>query len=141
MAVTKLAEQLLPPEVTLILDVSPDISVFAYVLAVSMLAGLLFGLRAGAREFPRRVFSVTRGTGTSLARGRLRHGLIAAQVAVSLTLMIAGGLLVRSASQALNMETGYDAERVVSVTSAVPGDCRRHGARRRSLGARPSQPG
>ena len=119
-AVTKLAEQLLPVEVTLILDVSPDISVFAYVLAISMLAGILFGLAPALASSRAALFSITRGTGTSLARGRLRHGLIAAQVAVSLTLMIAGGLLVRSASQALNMETGYDAERVVSVSLQFP---------------------
>jgi putative ABC transport system permease protein len=35
---------------------------------------------------------------------------------VSLTLLIAGGLLVRSAIQALTMDTGYDADRVVGVT-------------------------
>ena len=119
-AVTKLAEQLLPVEVTLVLDVSPDISVFAYVLAISMLAGILFGLAPALASSRAALFSITRGTGTSLARGRLRHVLIAAQVAVSLTLMIAGGLLVRSASQALNMETGYDAERVVSVSLQFP---------------------
>ena len=96
--------QLLPAEFTLILDVSPDISVFAYVLALSVLAGLLFGLAPALASSRSALFSVTRGTGASLARGRLRHGLIAAQVAVSLTLMIAGGLLVRSAIQALNME-------------------------------------
>jgi putative ABC transport system permease protein len=54
--------------------------------------------------------------GTSLGRSRLRHGLITAQVAVSLTLMIAGGLLVRSAIQTLATDTGYDADRVVDVT-------------------------
>jgi putative ABC transport system permease protein len=46
----------------------------------------------------------------------LRQGLIAAQVAVSLTLMIAGGLLVRSAIRAVTMDTGYDVDRVVAVT-------------------------
>ena len=116
-AVIKLAEQL---PIEFILDVSPDISVFAYVLAISMLAGILFGLAPALATSRAALFAITRGTGTSLARGRLRHVLIAAQVAVSLTLMIAGGLLVRSASQALNMETGYDTERVVSVSLHFP---------------------
>jgi predicted permease len=52
----------------------------------------------------------------------LRHGLIAAQVAVSLTLLIAGGLLVRSAARALTMDTGYDADRVVDVTLQFSGE-------------------
>ncbi len=116
-AVTTLAEQL---PVEFILDESPDTSVFAFVLAISMLAGILFGLAPALASCRAALFSITRGTGTSLPRGRLRHVLIAAQVAVSLTLMIAGGLLVRSASQALNMETGYDAERVISVSLHFP---------------------
>jgi predicted permease len=116
-AAAKLAEQL---PIEFVLDVSPDASVFAYVLAISMLAGILFGLAPALASLRAALFSITRGTGTSLPRGRLRHVLIAAQVAVSLTLMIAGGLLVRSASQALNMETGYDAERVVSVNLHFP---------------------
>ncbi len=53
-------------------------------------------------------------------RSRLRRGLITAQVAVSLTLLIASGLLVRSASQALEMDTGYDAERVISLNLQFP---------------------
>ena len=116
-AVTTLAEQL---PVEFILDASPDTSVFAYVLVISMLAGILFGLAPALASSRAALFSITRGTGSSLPRGRLRHVLIAAQVAVSLTLMIAGGLLVRSASQALNMETGYDAERVISVSLHFP---------------------
>jgi predicted permease len=115
LAVTKGAEQL-PPEYTLILDVTPDMSVFAYVLALSVLAGLLFGLAPALASSRSALFAVTRNTNASLGRSRLRHGLIAAQVAVSLTLMIAGSLLVRSAIQALTMDTGYDADRVIDVT-------------------------
>ena len=61
-AVTKLAEQLLPVEVTLILDVSPDISVFAYVSGHFHACGHPVRARAGAREFRAALFSITRGT-------------------------------------------------------------------------------
>ena len=138
LAVTKAAEEL-PADFTLILDVSPDITVFTYVLAISVLAGVGFGLAPAMASSRSALFSITRGTGASLVRSRLRHGLIAAQVAVSLTLMIAGGLLVRSASLALSMGHGirrrarYRSERSIS-----------RGARlRRSQGdarARHSQP-
>ncbi len=118
-AATELAEQL-PVEYTLVLDVSPDLSVFASVVAVSVLAGVLFGLAPALASSRGALFSISRGAGTSTARGRLRQVLIGGQVAVTLTLMIAGGLLVRSASRALNMETGYDAERVVDVSLRFP---------------------
>jgi predicted permease len=119
-AVTSLIEQL-PPEYTLVVDVTPDMSVFAYVLALSVSAGLLFGLAPALTSSRSALFSATRRTGASLGRSRLRHGLIAAQVAVSLTLMIAGGLLVRSAIQALTMDTGYDADRIVDVAFEFSG--------------------
>jgi predicted permease len=114
-AVTKATEQF-SREFTFIVDVTPDMSVFAYVLTLSVFAGLLFGLAPALASSRSALFAATRGTGASPGRSRLRHGLIAAQVAVSLTLMIAGGLLVRSAIQALTMDTGYDADRVVGVT-------------------------
>jgi predicted permease len=121
LAVTKAAEQL-PAEFTLILDVTPDVSVFAYVLALSISAGLLFGLAPALTNTRSALFVLTRSAGGSAGRGRLRHGLIAAQVAISLTLMIAGGLLVRSAIRTLTMDTGYDVDRVVDVAFDFSGD-------------------
>jgi hypothetical protein len=50
----------------------------------------------------------------------LRHLLIASQVAGSLALMIAGSLLIRSANQALRMDTGYPADRVVDLSLQFP---------------------
>ena len=123
LAVIKATEQV-PPEFTLVFNVTPDMSVFACVLALSVFAGLVFGLASALASSRSALFSATRSTGASLGRGRLRHALIAAQVAVSLTLMIAGGLLVRSAIQALTMDTGYDADRVVAVTLQFSGERR-----------------
>jgi predicted permease len=119
-AVTTVAGEL-PPEYTLILDVTPDVGVFAYVLALSVSAGLLFGLPPALANTRSALFVVTRSTVGSSGRSRLRHGLIAAQVAVSLTLMIASGLLVRSAIQALTMNTGYETGRLIDVTVQFSG--------------------
>ena len=119
LAVTNAAEQL-PAEFTLVLRVNPDLEVLAYVLIVSMAAGVLFGLAPAVASSRDALFSITRGMGTSLGRSRLRHGLIAAQVAVSLTLMIAVGLLVRSAGRTLSTDTGYDGGRVIDVSLQFP---------------------
>ena len=119
LAVTRVAE-VMPAEYTLVLNINPDAAVFVYVLAISVLAGVLFGIAPAVAASRSALFSITRVTGSSLVRSRLRQGLIAAQVAVSVTLMIASGLLVRSASQALSMATGYDVERVVQVSLEFP---------------------
>jgi putative ABC transport system permease protein len=115
LAVVRATEQL-PAEYTFIFDVTPDVRIFASVLVLSVLAGLGFGLAPAFASSRSALIAATRSGGASLGRGRLRQGLIAAQVAVSLMLMIAGGLLVRSAIQALTMDTGYDVDRVVAVT-------------------------
>ena len=123
-AVTEAAEALPAALGTLVLDVNPDLGIFAYVLGISFVVGILFGLAPAVEGSGSALFSVVRGAGTSLARRGLRHLLIAAQVAVSLALMIAGGMLVRSAHQALRMDTGYDGNRVIDLSLKFPEESR-----------------
>jgi len=99
LAVIKVTEQL-PLEFTLVVNVTPDGSVFACVLALSVLAGLAFGLAPALASSRSALFFATRSRGASLRRGRLRHGRIAVQVAVSVTLRIAGGLLLAASFSA-----------------------------------------
>jgi macrolide transport system ATP-binding/permease protein len=125
-AVTKAVEALPVDYGTIVLNVNPDLGIFAYVLGISVFAGIVFGL-APAIESSRSALSSTirgGGAGVSLGRSRLRQVLIAAQVAVSLALMIAGGLLVRSANHALNMRTGYYGERVINLRLTFPEEAR-----------------
>jgi predicted permease len=117
--VTKAAEAL-PAEWTLVLNVNPDIEIFAYVLAICVFAGILFGLAPALESSRSALFSTVRGAGNSPVRSRLRNLVIAVQVAVSLALMIAGSMLVRSAIHALRMNTGYDGNHVVDLSLQFP---------------------
>ncbi len=120
-AVTKAAEALPAEYGTLVLNVNPDLEIFAYVLAISVFAGILFGLAPAIESSGAALVATVRGAGTSPIRSRrLRNFLIAAQVAVSLALMIAGSMLVRSAIHTLKMNTGYDGERIVDLTLQFP---------------------
>jgi putative ABC transport system permease protein len=116
-----LASDALPPEFgTLVFDVTPDFQIFAYVLGISMIAGILFGL-APAMDSSRSALSSGARASTSPVRSRrIQNVLIAAQVALSLVLMIAGSMLIRSSIHALNMETGYDGKHVVDVSLQFP---------------------
>ena len=49
--------------------------------------------------------------GKSLTRSRLRNGLVVAQVAFSLVLLIPAGLLVRGLWRALAIDPGYEAKK------------------------------
>jgi macrolide transport system ATP-binding/permease protein len=119
-AVTRAAEALPVDFGTLVLNVNPDLEIFGYVLALSVFAGVLFGLAPAIESSRAALFSTIRGAGTSPVRGRLRHVLIAAQVAVSLALMIAGAMLVRSANHALKMDTGYNGDHVIDLNLQFP---------------------
>ena len=100
---------------TLVFDVTPDLGIFAFVLAVSLVAGMLSGL-APAMESSRAALSSAIRTGTSSVRSRrIQNVLVAAQVALSLVLMIAGSMAIRSSINALAVDTGYDSKRVVDL--------------------------
>lgn len=118
-AVTKAAEAL-PAEWTLVMNVNPDLEIFAYVVAISAFAGILFGLAPALESSRSALFSTVRAAGNSPVRSRLRNLVIAVQLAVSLTLMIAGSMLVRSAIHALTMDTGYDGDHVVDLSLQFP---------------------
>ena len=103
---------------TFIFHVTPDLGIFAYVFCVSLVAGILFGL-APALESSGAALSSNAGTARLRSR-RMRDFLMAAQVAVSLVLLIAGSMLIRSSMRALHMDTGYDSKHVVSLELRFP---------------------
>lgn len=107
---------------TFIFHVTPDLGIFAYVFCLSLVAGVLFGL-APALESSRAALSsaLKASVGGGRVRGRrLRDFLMAAQVAVSLVLLIAGSMLIRSSIRALKMDTGYDSKHGVSLGLKFP---------------------
>ena len=95
---------------TFIFHVTPDLGIFAYVFCLSLVAGVLFGLAPALESSGAALSSGLKGnSGTAKASSRrMRNFLMAAQVAVSLMLLIAGSMLIRSSMRALKMDTGYD---------------------------------
>ena len=115
-----LATEDLPPDVTLVFDVTPDLHIFAFVFAISLVSGILFGLTPAMESSRSTLSSAARG-GTSPVRSRrIQNVLIAMQVALSLVLMIAGSMLIRSSINSLKMETGYDSKHVVDLNFQFP---------------------
>jgi predicted permease len=136
MAGADLFKQAFPIEVgTIVFHVTPDLQVFCYVLAISVCAGVLFGLTPALESSRSALFSAIKGNaGSSPVRSRrLRDLLIASQVAVSLVLMIAGSMLIRSSLHALEMPTGYDGKHVVDLDFRFPEGTKNSVERRRAL--------
>jgi predicted permease len=101
-----------------------DGSVLAYAAALAVAAGLLSGLapalyvsRPSAAELLRRG---GRG-GTGGARPRLRGALVAAEIALTVVLLVAAGLMTRSLGELLRVDAGFDAEQVITARVALSG--------------------
>ena len=98
----------------------PDLRIFLYNFAVSLLAGFLFGV-SPAMEFSRAALpSAARGTTSAVRSRRMQDLLVAVQVAFSLVIMIAGSMLIRSSLNSLNMATGYEAKHVIDLVVQCP---------------------
>lgn len=97
-------------------EVSLDATVVAYTAGISLVAAIVFGLAPTWAARPD-VADMLRG-GQAVPAGvrthRLRSALVAAQVAVALTLLTGTGLLIKSFWRLSQVELGLDPERVVA---------------------------
>ena len=120
---------------TIALEVDPDIHVFAFTLVVCLAAGILFGLAPALEASKPNLTAVLKEEGVAfglkLAKSRLRDFLIATQMAVSLALLIAAGLLARGSFRAVKINPGFETKKVLGIDVEIPSgmgyDARREG--------------
>jgi predicted permease len=97
------------------LDVTPDMRILAFTVAVSLVTGLIFGLAPAWRGTRIDLSPALRNVRGSVTRGaRPGRLLVVAQLAFSLTLLVSAGLLVRSLQQ-LNGERSALSDAVVTL--------------------------
>ena len=92
-------------------DIPLDRTVLLFTAAVSLAAGILFGLAPALQATNPDVAPTLKneGTGGGVPRGlSLRNGLVVVQVALSLVLLIGAGLFVRSLEKAQRIDPGFD---------------------------------
>ncbi len=104
----------LPFEAPLRVDFSLDWRVFGVTLLVAVTAGVMAGLAPALYARRADVTSLLKTGGQRAAgRGRLRELLVVAQIAVSLVLLIVGGLFVRTLDRARNADIGFRSDHVL----------------------------
>src|SRR5262245_10013977 len=81
-------------------NVAPDVRVLLFMLAASLLTGLLFGLAPAIHSSRLDLASALKGAAGSLAGNsvgqRFNQALVVAQVALSVVLLVGAGLLIRT---------------------------------------------
>ena len=95
----------------------------AFAVAIALVSSILCGLAPALRVSRRDLNSGLRDGGrgsTGGLRDRLRGGLIVAEVALSLLLLVGAGLLIRSAIALQRTETGFDPRGVLTGRITLP---------------------
>ncbi len=116
---------------TVFLDLSLDRRVLGFTVAMAVFTSVLFGLLPALRATRVSLTLAMKGSQAieSARPGRLRsrHWIVASQVALSLVLLVAAGLFLRSFSKLATLDIGFDRNNVLMVgtnlkTAKVPPD-------------------
>src|SRR5262245_60267976 len=104
-----------------------DARVLAFTLAVAVVAGVLCGLFPALRASRSNLVTALKDGGLATScgrhRSRLQQAFVVAQVAVSLTLLVVAGLLLRSLQTAAAFDPGFKTDNLLLARF----DLRRHG--------------
>ena len=116
--------QMLPESLPRLRDISTNWAVLLFALISSLVAGAIFGL---APAFETRRLDLIpmlklegRGSTGSGEQARTRRALVVTEFALSLVLMIAAGLLLRSFWDLLQVRPGFHAQDVMAVQMWLP---------------------
>jgi predicted permease len=96
----------------------PDLRVAGFAFALSLLTGVVFGLVPALQSTRPDVFPTLKSESGSVLGGtrpfRFRKGLVVAQVALSLLLLVGAGLFTRSLYNLKNLDPGFERGRLLT---------------------------
>ncbi|HET8887415.1 MAG TPA: ABC transporter permease [Candidatus Angelobacter sp.] len=106
------------------MPIAMDARVLLFMVAISLLTGILFGIFPALQLSKTNVNETLRDEGRGSTGGhrrmQLRGLLVVGQVALSLVLLIGAGLLVRSFSRLLRVDPGFDPQSVLTMNVSLP---------------------
>ena len=107
-----------PTDVPLAMDVDVDWRVLLFSLGISIAAGVIFGLAPSLQATRPNITTALKDTAAQggAARTRLRSVLVVAQIAISLVVLIAAGLVVRTLQQLQTMNPGFDPNNALTMS-------------------------
>ena len=116
--------QFIPPDTPRLNEIEINLSVLGFVFVISTVTGVLFGLvpalQASRPDVVANLKDGSHGAGFGLATHRFRSGLVILEFALSLILMIAGGLLLRSFGRLLEVNPGFNSDNVLLARIWLP---------------------
>jgi putative ABC transport system permease protein len=121
---TDLIISMVPEDMPRIHDVSVDGRVLAFMVAVSILTGIIFGLmpaiHASKPDLNEALKDGGRAGAASPRGHRIRSGLVISEVALALVLLIGAGLLIKSFARLRAVNPGFNADNLLTFSVALP---------------------
>ena len=103
-----------------------DTRVLVFCLAASVGTGLLFGilpaLQATRADVGKALKEGARSATASLGGRRVRSGLVVAEIALAMVLLVGAGLLIRSFTAMVDVDPGFDTDGLVVLPLALEGE-------------------
>jgi putative ABC transport system permease protein len=104
-------------------SIAIDGRVFAFALAASCLTGVLFGVApalSALRGDVNKPLKEGGRTGSTGGGNRLRHALVASEVALALVVLCGAGLMIKSMTRLLGVDPGLNPKNVLTMEMSVP---------------------
>lgn len=100
----------LPPNVPVVFAIQVDYRVYLFTFLLSIVTGVFFGLLPAWQTTKSDLIPALKDEGSAMRGGKMskiKSSLLVAQIALSLVLLIGGGLMVRALQQANTLKLGY----------------------------------
>jgi len=99
-----------------------DFWVLGFTLALSVLTAVLFGLTPAVRASRGELNESLKegGRGVAMGRSYLRDGIVVAEVALALILLMGAGLLIRSFLGLMNVDPGFSPQNALTMNISLP---------------------
>jgi predicted permease len=120
----RLLVQFIPESLPRLHDISISWGLLLFAVVLSVAAGVIFGLApallASRLDLTGTLRQEGRGSGGSQQRSRARRVLAISELALSLVLMVAAGLLLRSFWDLFQVQLGFNPDRIMAVQTWLP---------------------
>jgi putative ABC transport system permease protein len=113
-----------PDEMTALSTARVDSWIFFFAMGLAALTGAVFGvvpaLQGSSPKLSAQLNQAARTGSAAHRRSWLRNGLVVAEVALALLLLVGAGLLLGSLAQLIDADLGFDTENVLSMSVSLP---------------------
>jgi putative ABC transport system permease protein len=103
--------------------IAVDYRVLAFVAAISLATGIIFGLvpalRASSPDLLTSLKEAVRGS-AGVAGRRFRSALVVVEVGLAVVILVGSGLMVKSFARLMSVDPGFTPERVVTMRLTLP---------------------